>query len=241
MKGFGKGAIIPFIIMFVALLCLFFYVQGKKDTNAQLNERITSLVDEVKGIRDQKAADDAEHVKTEAALEFEREMRIKSETKVGELEAANVKLLSDNKLYREQLKAWSDNALASEMGKRIGEHEVIAELRGLWHFSLTRLGGENTLSIFKDAETNFTLAENRRLELVEKDSQIGSLNVSVELQKAETKRESDGRIKALKELDNAVEIISDQKKELRRKQLEQFLKGTAIGIIIVELIHLIAK
>jgi len=241
MKNILSPVLVIVTIVVVAGLCLFFYVQGKDDANTNLNQRIGELVVQVADLKDQKTKDDAEHIKTEVALELERATRTKSEAKVSTLEAANSKLLADNASYREQLKHWDDRVVATEMAKHIGTDEVVAELRGAWHFSLTRIGGERTLGLFNDAETNFTLAENRKLQLIEKDSQIASLHVSVELKTVETKRESDGRAEALKKLDEAVVLITDQKKLLRRKKMEQFLKGTAVGIIIAETIYALTR
>lgn len=212
-------------------------IDGANTRADRLADEVRDLKSGIADLREQKAIDDSEHIKTQAALEFEREYRQKSEAKNAQLESENSQLRADNLSYKEQLKAWSDDVLAAEIAKRVGEEEATAELRGRWHFSLTRLGGERTVGIFKDAETYFSLSENQKLQLVEKDSQISSLGTSLALQTAETKREADGRVAALGKLDEAEVTIDKMAKTRASEKRKATLKGGVAGAVIVLFIH----
>lgn len=233
------GWLVAAVLAACAIAVAWALIDNANHQRDALADEVRDLKTSIEDLRKQKALDDEEHIKTEAALSFERELRTKSEARNTELEKKNAGLLAENASFRDQIKTWNDAQLVTEMAKVVGDTEVGSVLNGQWHFSLTRVGGERTVGRFKDAETYFNLSQNQALQISEKSIQIVSLNNSLALQTAETKRESDGRVAALSKLDDAESTIGKMQKASAKDKRNAALKGGAVASVLFLLLHTI--
>jgi hypothetical protein len=176
---------------------------------------------------------EAELAVLRSKLEDEEKNRKLSEARVQELEGEQAQLLQENTLYKQQIHQLNDVQIAEQIGSRIGQEEVGVEIRSKWTFTLTRLGGEKTLGIFKDERTWFSLAESRGTEIVELKGQVESLNVSLKLEQQITLQERQGKEEAKAALAQSMSTLHDVQKASIRKSTKSFLTGALVGAVVV--------
>lgn len=223
------------LCLLLLVACYFLFI--KPLPNPALQNQITDLKEQVKELTDKDVKREAAVAVINNNLEKEHEARVASEARVQKLESSNKTLLAENAAYRERIKQMPDIEIASEIGTRIGPEEVSVDIHYQWTFSLTRRGGESTLEIFKNAETYFTLSENRGVEIKELNIQIGSLKTSVELEKQSTALEKQGKEEAQFSLTQAMNTVNNLNKSLKWERTKGYITGAVIGIavgIIVE-------
>lgn len=216
------------VIMVVLLLVVggVAYYVGTGHANSGLQKQVNDLITKINDLVARVAKDDVQIAELQTQRDAEKALRVEKEKANQILEAKNACLIIENIEFKKQIKLMSDIQLAEQIGRWIGQAEVQVALADKWHFSLTRVGGENTVAIFKDKDTYFSLAANRLVEMNNKDVAIGSLEKDLTLSEGQTKIALSGRDEAVKDLIEAKDTIKDLNKKLRLS----FIKNGAIGI-----------
>lgn len=101
----------------------------------------------------------------QSQIDVEVDTRKNLEKKIASLEEKNVALLTELDKYKQQTVSLDDVSLAGRIGDFIGASEISVIKLDKYSFSLTRIGGERTLSLFYDSKAYFSLA-NQRLEQI---------------------------------------------------------------------------
>jgi len=233
------------LVMMLAIILFLFigaagYYFGTGHNNAQLQKQITDLLTKITELTGRVAKDDAIIAHNDVTIAQGVKDKEELQAKNTVLEAKNTGLITENAEYKKQIKQMTDIQLASEIGSRIGPNEVQVFISGQWHFSLTRIGGEKTISIFKDAETYFTLAINRKTELDNVNLALKSMDMALTASQDSTKLALGARDEAVGLLGESKVTIGDLNKDnlrlSRKLKLSKFTNtgiGAGLGIVAV--------
>jgi cell division protein FtsB len=245
--GIEKLVLVLAIILFLFVGAAGYYF-GTGHSNTQLQKQITDLLTKITELTGRIAKDDAIIASNDVTIAQGVKDKEALQAKNTVLEAKNIGLMTENTEYKKQIKQMTDIQLANEIGSRIGPNEVQMFISGQWRFSLTRTGGEKTVSIFKDAETYFTLASNRKTELDNANLALKSMDVALTASQDSTKLALGARDEAVGLLGESKVTIGDLNKDnlrlSRKLKLSKFTNtgiGVGVGVVAVILFNSFKK
>lgn len=225
------------VLVLAVILFLFVgaagYYFGTGHSDAVLEKQITDLMAKIKALTEQVIHSDAVIAQKDQVIAINEKDIADLQAKNNVLEGKNTALLAENAAYKNQIKQMADIQLAKEMSNWIGPNEVQVFVLNQWHFSLTRLGGEKTVSIFKDAQTYFTLAENRLVQLNNEKAATKDCQTALEASKDSTKLalfDRDQAMGLLTEAKGTIHDLNSENLKLNRKLTLSKWKNTGIGI-----------
>lgn len=160
---------------------------------------------------------------------LEREAELAALTKSMEaVRLEREKIEAELAAVKKSISEMKNSEIGQSIGQYIGEKEI-AELAG-GRFSLSRLGAEKTLFLFKERDSFALVIKNqaRELELAEKRYSLTRQQAADALQQAEAERVI--RLSAEEALRKSLEELSLTKRQLRRGKILSFLEGTGVGI-----------
>ena len=231
------------IIMVVLLLVVggVAYYVGTGHANSGLHKQVNDLITKINDLVAKVAQDDVQIANLQTERNAEKALRVEKEKENTALHSANANLIVENAEFKKQIKLMSDIQLAEQIGKWIGQAEVQVALVNKWHFSLTRVGGENTLSIFKDRDTYFSLSINQATEIGNLKASNESFGRDLTASESQTKIALDGRDEAIRDLIEAKGTIKDLNKKLRLSFFKNAGLGIGAGAIITTVIFNLVK
>lgn len=226
-----KVLIVVMVLLVVVVGAVAYYV-GTGHANSGLQKQVNDLITKINDLVAKVAKDDIQIAELQTERDAERSLRIQKEAENQKLEAANATLLVQNAEYKKQIKLMTDIQLAEQIGKWIGQAEIQVALVDKWHFSLTRVGGENTLGIFKDRDTYFTLSNNQAVEINNLKASNESFQRDLTASEGQTKIALNGRDEAVKALTEAKTTIQDLNKKLRLSFIKNSAIGAGVGVVV---------
>jgi hypothetical protein len=231
------------VIMVVLLLVVggVAYYVGTGHANSGLQKQVNDLITKINELVARVAKDDVQIAELQTQRDTEKALRIEKEKANQVLEAKNAGLIIENTEFKKQIKLMTDIQLAEQIGKWIGQAEVQVALVDKWHFSLTRVGGENTVAIFKDRDTYFSLANNRLEQITNLTVSNQSLEKDLTLSEGQTKIALSGRDDAVKALLESKDTIKDLNKKLRLSFIKNGAIGIGAGIIVTAVVFSLVK
>lgn len=228
-----------YLVTIVALmaLCLGAYTLGKGQRNSDLQGQIDDLLGQMGGLVGMTVENEKLIAEINGQLAIEAALRREAENKNVVLEKKNAGLLAENADYKKQIAAMPDAQIVVEMGRRIGDENVGNVGVPPYRFGLTRPGGERTVAIFKDAETYFTLAENRLEQINTFQFRVNSLEASLEKESEKTRIEKKDKEDAMKLLGDTKVTLEKVKKDMKLNTAKKVGTGVAIGVALAVVIH----
>lgn len=228
------------IVAVVALLAVVLgaYNMGKSQRNSDMQGQIDDILSQMGGLLGLNIELEKQKAEIEGFLAIEKANRQIEAEKYAALEHKNAGLLAQNAEYKKQIANMTDAQVVTEIGLKVGE-ENVASITAIppFSFGLTRVGGEKTVAIFKDAETYFSLAESRLLQIGTFQARVNSLELSLDKETALCNSETAAKNDAIKTLGDAKTVLENVRKDLKKSRLVNTAKGAALGVAFAVVVH----
>lgn len=221
-----------YLVTIVALLALALgaYSLGKGQRDSDLQGQIDDLLSQMGGLVGVQIENDKKVAELNGLLAIEVMQRKDAENRNIVLENKNAGLLVENADYKRQIAEMPDAQIVVEIGRRVGDENVGNVGVPPYRFGLTRPGGEKTVAIFKDAETYFTLAENRLEQINTFQFRVDSLQKSLEKETEKTRIEHDGKVDAMNLLKDTKFTLEKVQKDMKLGTFKKVATGFGIGV-----------
>jgi len=206
-----------------------------------LDKNVAQLKEDVAGLKDQAKVDAVQLAANSKELADGKKERETLASENTQLHSQNATVIAERDEYKRQLKMMTDIQIAEEMGKRIGAEEVGVVVSGNFRFSLTRVGGEKTVAIFKDAEVYFTLSQNQSKEIGNLNITVKSLESSLKTEENSTAIEHEGRVRAEFTLDKAMKDVTTLVGQKKLNRWMGRLEGVGVAVLTFLLIKGVSK
>ncbi len=199
---------------------------GLEDNIALLKEDLAKYQSSIDELTSQKAD-------IEIKLDNEKKLREELDKKIKELEVSNSSLIYENSLYKKAIATFSDEKIVEEIGKNVGSENVALANSDIkqnerFIFSLTRIGGEKTLSLFRDATDYFNLANDRLNQISLLNDEIVSFKKTNEL----TIKKLDLTEQALNQANKVILDYDNQLSIIKKKSRASTFKKVGVGVLI---------